>query len=91
LLSFIGFTGTPIEQTDRNTPAIFGKYIDIYDIQRAVEDEATVRIYYEGRLAKLELQENVGDRVPYQVALTHTNLACNIHTSSQRIRLVPAL
>ncbi|PSF31078.1 DEAD/DEAH box helicase [Aphanothece hegewaldii CCALA 016] len=54
--SFIGFTGTPIEATDINTPAVFGDYIDIYDIQRAVEDEATVRIYYEGRLAKLELE-----------------------------------
>lgn len=56
--SFIGFTGTPIESTDKNTPAVFGDYIDIYDIQRAVEDGATVRIYYEGRLAKLELEES---------------------------------
>ena len=54
---FIGFTGTPIEASDRSTPAIFGDYIDIYDIQRAVEDGATVRIYYEGRLAKLALDE----------------------------------
>ncbi len=56
--SFIGFTGTPIELTDRSTPAVFGEYIDIYDIQRAVEDGATVRIYYEGRLAKLDLKED---------------------------------
>jgi type I restriction enzyme R subunit len=55
--SFIGFTGTPIESTDRSTPEVFGNYIDVYDIQRAVEDGATVRIYYEGRLAKLELRE----------------------------------
>jgi len=55
--SFIGFTGTPIEKTDVNTPAVFGNYIDIYDIQRAVEDGATVRIYYEARLAKLDLSE----------------------------------
>jgi len=55
--SFIGFTGTPIESADRNTPEIFGNYIDIYDIQRAVEDGATVRIYYEARLAKLDLSE----------------------------------
>jgi type I restriction enzyme R subunit len=55
--SFIGFTGTPIEHTDANTRAIFGDYISIYDIQQAVEDGATVRIYYEGRLAKLELDE----------------------------------
>ncbi len=54
--SFIGFTGTPIEGDDRSTPAVFGDYIDVYDIQQAVEDEVTVRIYYEGRLAKLELK-----------------------------------
>jgi len=56
--SFIGFTGTPIESADKNTRNVFGDYIDIYDIQRAVEDEATVRIYYEGRLAKLNLDES---------------------------------
>ncbi len=56
--SFIGFTGTPIEAIDKNTPAVFGDNIDIYDIQRAVEDEATVKIYYEGRLAKIELSES---------------------------------
>ena len=56
--SFIGFTGTPIEATDRSTLAVFGDYIDVYDIERAVDDGATVRIYYEGRLAKIELQED---------------------------------
>src|SRR6266496_1116948 len=56
--SFIGFTGTPIEQSDRSTPAVFGNYIDGYDSQQSVEDGATVRIYYEGRLAKLELDED---------------------------------
>jgi type I restriction enzyme R subunit len=55
--SFIGFTGTPIEHTDANTRSVFGDYISIYDIQQAVEDGATVKIYYEGRLAKLELDE----------------------------------
>ena len=55
--SFIGFTGTPIEKEDRNTRAVFGDYISIYDIQRAVEDGATVPIYYESRLAKIELEE----------------------------------
>ena len=54
--SFIGFTGTPIEQTDANTRAVFGDYISIYDIQRAVVDKATVPIYYESRLATLELK-----------------------------------
>lgn len=53
--SFIGFTGTPIELVDANTRAVFGDYISVYDIQRAVEDKATVPIYYESRLAKLEL------------------------------------
>jgi len=56
--SFIGFTGTPIEKADRSTPAVFGDYISIYDIQQAVIDGATVRIFYEGRLAKIELKEN---------------------------------
>lgn len=55
--SFIGFTGTPIEKTDANTRAVFGDYISIYDIQRAVEDGVTVPIYYESRLAKLALDE----------------------------------
>ncbi|MDQ2082047.1 type I restriction endonuclease subunit R [Xanthobacteraceae bacterium Astr-EGSB] len=54
--SFIGFTGTPIEKTDANTRAVFGDYISVYDIQRAVIDGATVPIYYESRLAKLELK-----------------------------------
>jgi type I restriction enzyme R subunit len=54
--SFIGFTGTPIEKADANTRAVFGDYISVYDIQRAVEDEATVPIFYESRLAKLELK-----------------------------------
>jgi type I restriction enzyme, R subunit len=55
--SFIGFTGTPIELQDANTRAVFGDYISVYDIQRAVEDGATVPIYYESRLAKLVLDE----------------------------------
>ncbi len=54
--SFIGFTGTPIEKADANTCAVFGDYISVYDIQRAVVDGATVPIYYESRLAKLELK-----------------------------------
>ncbi len=55
--SFVGFTGTPIERRDANTRAVFGDYISIYDIQRAVEDRATVPIYYESRLARLTLDE----------------------------------
>jgi type I restriction enzyme R subunit len=61
--SFIGFTGTPIELSDKNTRAVFGDYISIYDIQQAVEDGATVKIYYEGRLAKLELDEKERPRI----------------------------
>lgn len=56
--SFIGFTGTPIDQTDASTRAVFGDYISVYDIERAVEDGATVPIYYEGRLARLALNES---------------------------------
>ncbi|MGK5095483.1 type I restriction endonuclease subunit R [Deltaproteobacteria bacterium TL4] len=56
--TFIGFTGTPIETTDRNTQAIFGNYVDIYDIQQAVDDKATVPIFYESRLAKVHFEEN---------------------------------
>jgi type I restriction enzyme R subunit len=56
--SFVGFTGTPIEKADANTRAVFGDYISIYDIQRAVQDGATVPIYYESRLAKLELKDS---------------------------------
>lgn len=55
--TYLGFTGTPIETTDVNTPAVFGNYVDIYDIAQAVEDGATVRIYYESRLAKVNLSE----------------------------------
>ncbi len=61
--SFIAFTGTPIELADRNTRAIFGDYISIYDIQRAVEDGATVPIYYESRLAKLDLPEDLKPKI----------------------------
>jgi type I restriction enzyme R subunit len=61
--SFVGFTGTPVEKQDANTRAIFGDYISIYDIQRAVEDKATVPIYYESRLAKLELKPEERPRI----------------------------
>jgi type I restriction enzyme R subunit len=55
--TFIGFTGTPVEKQDANTPAVFGNYIDIYDIAQAVEDKVTVRIFYESRLAKVNFTE----------------------------------
>jgi len=56
--SFIGFTGTPIELRDANTRSVFGEYVDVYDISRAVADHATVPIYYEARLAKIQLKES---------------------------------
>ncbi|MFM7008353.1 MAG: type I restriction endonuclease subunit R [Betaproteobacteria bacterium] len=65
--SFIGFTGTPIEADDVNTPAVFGNYIDIYDISRAVEDGATVPIYYESRLARIELDEDEKPKIDAEV------------------------
>ncbi len=55
--TYVGFTGTPIESTDVNTPQVFGHYVDIYDIAQAVEDGATVRIYYESRLAKVNITD----------------------------------
>jgi type I restriction enzyme R subunit len=55
--TYVGFTGTPIESTDVNTPAVFGNYVDVYDVAQAVEDGATVKIYYESRLAKINLSE----------------------------------
>ena len=61
--SFVGFTGTPVELQDANTRAVFGEYISIYDIQRSVEDRATVPIYYESRLAKLALDEDERPRI----------------------------
>ncbi len=61
--SFIGFTGTPIEKADANTRAVFGDYISVYDIQQAVIDQATVPIYYESRLAKLELKDSERPRI----------------------------
>ncbi len=66
--SFIGFTGTPIETGDVNTPAVFGDYIDIYDISRAVEDGATVPIYYESRLARIELSEDEKPKIDAEIA-----------------------
>ncbi len=55
--TFLGFTGTPIEKIDKNTPAVFGNYVDIYDVIKAIDDGATVRIYYESRLAKISLTD----------------------------------
>jgi type I restriction enzyme R subunit len=59
--TYLGFTGTPIESSDKSTRAVFGDYIDIYDLTRAVEDGATVRIFYESRLAKVSIDDEVHD------------------------------
>jgi type I restriction enzyme R subunit len=67
--TFIGFTGTPVESTDKNTKAVFGEYVDIYDIERAVKDGATVPIYYENRFAKLKLGDLLAEDIEAQLNL----------------------
>jgi type I restriction enzyme R subunit len=91
--TYIGFTGTPIESTDVNTPAVFGNYIDVYDIAQAVEDGATVRIYYESRLAKVNLSEE-GKQLVEELEeelknedLTDTHLsACNAQAEKAKAK-----
>ncbi|MDD2267922.1 MAG: type I restriction endonuclease subunit R [Eubacteriales bacterium] len=61
--SFIGFTGTPVELGDKNTPALFGEYIDIYDLTQAVKDKTTVPIYYESRIAKLDIPQELKPKI----------------------------
>ncbi|HKX24218.1 MAG TPA: type I restriction endonuclease subunit R, partial [Candidatus Saccharimonadales bacterium] len=65
--SFIGFTGTPIEGDDRSTPAVFGDYIDIYDIEQAVKDKATVPIYYESRLVELDIDKTMRAKIDKEI------------------------
>lgn len=90
--SFIGFTGTPIEQDDVNTPAVFGHYIDIYDISRAVEDGATVPIYYESRLARIELLEDEKPKIDSEIeALTEDEAATEQERLKRKWSTVEAL
>jgi type I restriction enzyme R subunit len=90
--SFIGFTGTPIEKDDVNTPAVFGEYIDIYDISRAVEDGATVPIYYESRLARIELPEDEKPTVDAEIeALTEGEELSDAERLKQKWATVEAL
>lgn len=90
--SFIGFTGTPIEADDVNTPAVFGNYIDVYDISRAVEDGATVPIYYESRLARIELDEEERPRIDAEVEeLTEDDNEADQERFKQRWSTVEAL
>ena len=65
--SFIGFTGTPIEHEDKSTPAVFGKYIDVYDIEQAVKDGATVPIYYESRLVELDIDKDMRNKIDQEI------------------------
>jgi len=67
--TFIGFTGTPVEGTDKNTQAVFGDYIDVYDIAQAVEDGATVPIYYESRMARLKLNQAELDKIDEELTV----------------------
>lgn len=87
--SYLGFTGTPIELTDKNTRAVFGDYIDIYDIQRAVQDGATVRIYYEGRLAKIALKEEEKPKIDrdFEVVTEGEEIALKERLKSKWARL----
>jgi type I restriction enzyme R subunit len=90
--SFIGFTGTPIEADDVNTPAVFGHYIDVYDISRAVEDGATVPIYYESRLARIELDEDEKPRIDAEVdALTEEDSEADQERFKKKWSTVEAL
>lgn len=90
--SFIGFTGTPIEADDVNTPAVFGNYIDVYDISRAVEDGATVPIYYESRLARIELDEDEKPKIDAEVdALTEDDTQADQERLKQKWATVEAL
>ena len=65
--SFVGFTGTPIEREDISTPAVFGNYIDIYDVKQAIEDGATVKIFYESRLAQMHLDESKKEELDAEI------------------------
>ena len=98
---FLGFTGTPVEQTDKNTPAVFGSYIDIYDIAQAVKDGATVPIYYESRLVKVHLDkkgkkllDELDDDLQYEDLSTTQKAKANqtqleaIIGSSKRLKMI---
>lgn len=90
--SFIGFTGTPIETADVNTRSIFGDYIDIYDITQAVEDGATVPIYYESRLVRIELDDDLKEELDDGLAEIVEGLSENEeHKLSQKYSRVEAL
>ena len=72
--TFVGFTGTPVESTDKNTKAVFGEYVDVYDIERAVKDGATVPIFYENRFAKLKLRDLLADQLDEKLTVAAENI-----------------
>ena len=72
--TFVGFTGTPVESTDKNTKAVFGEYVDVYDIERAVKDGATVPIFYENRFAKLKLRDLLADQLDEKLNVAAENI-----------------
>ena len=85
--TFIGFSGTPIELEDRNTKNVFGDYIDVYDIEDAVTDKATVPIYYESRLAKVELTEE-GKELIHNIDEELSELALENSTGFRRLEMI---
>lgn len=90
--SFVGFTGTPIEKDDVNTPAVFGEYIDVYDISRAVEDGATVPIYYESRLARIELPDEEKPKIDAEIEeLTEDEATTELERIKRKWATVEAL
>ena len=72
--TFVGFTGTPVESTDKNTKAVFGEYVDVYDIERAVKDGATVPIFYENRFAKLKLRDVLAGQLNEKLNVAAENI-----------------
>lgn len=90
--SFIGFTGTPIESADRSTQQVFGNYIDVYDLTQAVEDGATVKVFYEPRLAKVELpasaREDIDDAFALAVSDTEDSAQERLKSTWTRVEAV---
>jgi type I restriction enzyme R subunit len=90
--TFIGFTGTPVETTDKNTKSVFGEYVDIYDIERAVLDKATVPIYYENRFIKLKLDDLLKDKLEAELTKAAEGLPeYQIKSTIERVTRMEAL
>ena len=84
--SYIGFTGTPIEKEDKSTPAVFGKYIDVYDIKQAVDDGATVPISYEARLVKIKLDNKATQEIDSLVSEISDTTEDQLEKSKKKIK-----